>query len=239
MSWLYLVRHAQAGTRLDYDTLSETGVDQARRLGKHLHTQKLDLTRVIAGGLKRQQETARIVETMFRAAGLAMPSIEIDPEWSEFDLDAVYREVAPLLAEEDEEFREHHAQMELVMADASHPVHRKWTPGDIAIIKCWMDGRFPVKSTETWIEFQGRIGGAFDRLVNQAGRGNVMVFTSATPVGIAMSRVLGLEPRVAMRLAGSLMNTSISTVRHRPGDLSMFNFNSVGHLPDPRLHTFR
>jgi broad specificity phosphatase PhoE len=239
LSWLYLVRHGQAGTRIDYDTLSDVGVDQARRLGKHLQSQKLDLTRIIAGALKRQQETARIVETMFRAGGLAVPTVEIDPEWNEFDLDAVYREIAPMLAQEDTEFKEHMAQMELVLEDTDHPVHRKWTQGDIAVIRAWMDGRFPVKSTESWIEFQGRIGGAFERMISQAGRGNVMVFTSATPVGIAMSRVLGLEPRDAMRLAGSLMNTAVSTVRHRPGDLSMFNFNTVGHLPDPRHHTFR
>ncbi len=239
MSWLYLVRHGQAGTRIDYDTLSELGVDQARRLGKHLRTQTLELTRIISGGLKRQQETARVVETIFRAAEAPIPAIEIDAAWNEFDLEAVYGEVAPQLAADDPEFREHLAQMELVLDDPAHPVHRKWTAGDIAVIRAWMDGRYPVRSTESWIEFQGRIGGAFEKLISQGGRGNVMIFTSATPVGIAMSRVLGLEPRDAMRLAGALLNSSVSTVRHRPGDLSLFSFNTVGHLPDPRHHTFR
>jgi broad specificity phosphatase PhoE len=224
---------------MDYDALSEVGVDQARRLGKHLQNQKLDLTRMVSGNLKRQLETGRIVETMFRAGGIATPTLEIDPAWNEFDLEAVYREVAPQLANDDPEFREHMAQMELVLEDPTHPVHRKWTPGDIAVIRAWMDGRYPVRSTEDWITFQGRIGGAFERLIAQAGRGSVMVFTSATPVGIAMSRVLGLEPRDAMRLAGALLNSSVSTVRHRPDDLSLFNFNTVPHLPDPRLHTFR
>ncbi len=239
MSWLYLVRHGQAGTRIDYDRLSEIGVDQARRLGKYLHAQNLDVTRMVAGGLKRQQETAQVVETILRANNMAVPALEIDPAWNEFDLEAVYREVAPQLAAEDAEFREHHAQMELVMDDPGHPVHRKWTSADLTVIRAWMDGRHPVKNTETWVEFQGRIGGAFERLINQAGRGNVILFTSATPVGIAMSRVLGLEPRDAMRLAGSLLNSSVSTVRHRPDDLSLFNFNTVAHLPDPRHHTFR
>lgn len=239
MSWIYLVRHGQAGTRIDYDKLSELGVDQARRLGKHLHGQNLELTRMVAGGLKRQIETARVVEAMFRASGAATPELETDPAWNEFDLDAVYRELAPQLAEEDPEFRKHLSQMELVMDDPEHPVHRKWTSGDLAVIRAWMEGRLPVKSTESWVEFQGRVGGAFERLIHQAGRGSIMVFTSATPVGIAMSRVLGLEPRDAMRLAGSLLNSSVSTVRHRPDDLSLFNFNTVGHLPDPRQHTFR
>jgi broad specificity phosphatase PhoE len=239
VSWLYLVRHGQAGTRIDYDALSELGVDQSRRLGKHLQHQKLELKRMVSGGMKRQLETARIVETMFRAGGLEPPALEIDPAWNEFDLDAVYREVAPQLAADDPEFREHMAQMELVLEDPAHPVHRKWTPGDIAVIRAWMDGRYKVESTEKWVTFQGRIGGAFERLIAQAGRGNVMIFTSATPVGIAMSRVLGLPPRDAMRLAGALLNSAVSTVRHRPGDLSLFNFNTVSHLPDPRLHTFR
>jgi broad specificity phosphatase PhoE len=239
LSLLYLVRHGQAGTRIDYDALSELGVDQARRLGKHLQSQKLEFTRIVSGGMKRQLETARIVEAMFKAGGLATPVVEVDPAWNEFDLDGVYREIAPFLSEDDPEFREHMAQMELVLEDPAHPMHRKWTAGDIAVIRAWMDGRHPVKSTETWVTFQGRIGGAFEKLIGQSGRGNVIVFTSATPVGIAMSRVLGLDPKQAMRLAGALMNSSVSTVRHRPGDLSMFNFNTVGHLSDPRHHTFR
>jgi len=239
LSWLYLVRHGQAGTRLDYDRLSELGVDQCRRLGKHLHAQNLEFTRFIAGGLKRQQETARIVESILRANSMAVPAVEVDPAWNEFDLQAVYQEIAPQLAADDAEFRAHQLQMELVLEDSSHPIHRKWTAGDMAVIRAWMDGRYPVKATETWVEFQGRIGGAFELMINQAGRGNVIVFTSATPVGIAMSRVLGLDPREAMRLAGSLLNSSVSTARHRPGDLSMLNFNTVGHLADARHHTFR
>lgn len=239
MSWLYLVRHGQAGTRLDYDRLSELGVDQARRLGKHLHAQKIEFSRLISGSLKRQQETARVVEAIFRAGGTAAPALELDPAWNEFDLEAVYREIAPQLSEDDAEFREHHSQLELVIEDPEHPVHRKWTAGDVAVIRAWMEGRYPMKHTESWVEFQGRIGGAFERTLNQAGRGHVVVFTSATPVGIAISRVLGLEPRGAMRLAGSLLNSSVSTVRHRPDDLSLFNYNTVGHLADPRHHTFR
>ena len=36
MSALYLFRHAQAGPRHAYDTLSELGQAQARSLGEHL-----------------------------------------------------------------------------------------------------------------------------------------------------------------------------------------------------------
>ena len=239
MSLVYLVRHAQAGTRIAYDALSEVGGDQARRLGEHLQSQHLELARMVSGGMKRQLQTARIVETLFRAAGLATPILEVDAAWNEFDLDAVYREIAPQFAAEDPAFREHMAQMELVLEDPSHPLHRKWTPGDIAVIRAWMEGRYPVESTEDWVTFEGRIGSAFERLISQSGRGNVMVFTSATPVGIAMSRVLGLRPQHAMRLAGAILNSSISTVRHRQDGLSMFNFNTVPHLADPRQHTFR
>lgn len=224
MSFIYLIRHGQAGLRSNYDTLSETGARQSERLGEWLRSgHRFD--HVIAGGLKRQQETAR----------LAGYDFEIDAGWSEFDLDAVYREIAPRIAAVDAAFREEYETLLRDVDDDDHPVHRKWTRGDVMVVRAWIEGTVPVHATETFTQFRERVSSAFARL--RAKEGNVAVFTSATPIALALAGVLGVGAGQAMRLAGALMNTSCSVVRGG-SEPSLFGFNHAAHLT-PDLHTFR
>jgi broad specificity phosphatase PhoE len=221
---IYLIRHGQAGLRSNYDTLSEVGATQASALGGALRG--VTFAHVIAGGLKRQQETAR-------AAGFA--EHDVDAGWSEFDLDAVYREVAPQIAAVDAEFRAEYETLQSQVHDDTHAVHRKWTRGDVTVVRAWIEGRVAVHHTETFEQFCARVAGAFTRLLER--EGNVAVFTSATPIGLTVAQVMGGGPGQAMRLAGAILNASYSVLR--PGrEPSLFGFNHAAHLP-PDLHTFR
>src|SRR5690606_40114909 len=60
MALVYFVRHAQAsfGSR-NYDQLSELGRQQARWLGEWFAEHDVRFSRVLAGTLVRQQDTAR------------------------------------------------------------------------------------------------------------------------------------------------------------------------------------
>ena len=49
MGYIYLIRHAQAGSRDNYDVLSELGREQARLLGEHLSQHGIELDAVYAG----------------------------------------------------------------------------------------------------------------------------------------------------------------------------------------------
>lgn len=223
MNFLYLVRHGQAGLRTDYDRLSPLGEQQSRLLTPVLKT---DMP-AIAGGLKRQQATAQL-------AGFA--DCGVDEGWSEFDLDAVYREVAPRIAESDPEFRAELDAMKKAVHDDHHPVHRKWTRGDIKVVRAWVEGTIPVKDTETFADFSARVRVALARALS-IGQ-DVVVFSSATPIGLAVASCFDLGPREAMRMAGVLMNSSVTVLRSA-SELNLFSFNNVSHLPDPKLHTSR
>lgn len=231
---LYLVRHGQAGTRAHYDTLSDAGREQARLLREHFLAAKLRPVRVVAGSLHRQQETARIV-----GAELDWPEVETDPGWTEFDLDAVYREVAPQLAKVDAEFAREYAHLEKVVDDPEHAIHRKWTSGDVKVVQAWISGRIAVASTETWAEFEARIHAAFDRAIASHPGEPVVIFTSATPIGLSVARLLSLSQREAFQFAGAMLNSAFTAIRVRPQEPSLFSFNNAPHLPDPSLHTFR
>ena len=98
MSVLYLVRHGQAGTRENYDSLSDLGHAQARLLGEHFRAKGIRFAAAYSGSLARQRATAREV--------LPEAEIHVDAGWGEFDFSHVYRELAPRLVADDEEFSE-------------------------------------------------------------------------------------------------------------------------------------
>jgi broad specificity phosphatase PhoE len=232
MSRIFLVRHGQAGTRAEYDALSETGRRQARLLGEHFVNQGIHFSKAICGSLKRQRETAAEVA----AADCEMPEVVVDSGWDEFDLDHVYRELAPVLCEEDAEFRRDY---EAMRADAG--ADRRWTRSDLKVVQAWIEGH-PQFRGETWVEFRERIAGCLPALAAETAEAddhNVVVFTSATPIGIWAALSLDVEDHRAMRLAGVLHNASYSVMRLRKGQLRLHTFNAIPHLTDPALCTYR
>jgi broad specificity phosphatase PhoE len=230
LSVLYLIRHGQAGTRENYDALSDLGREQARLLGDHFRTQGIHFAAAYSGSLARQRATARE----------AMPEAEIhaDPGWDEFDLANVYRELAPRLIEDDEQFRIEYEKMERAIASNDAAVHRKWNDCDKKCVKAWVEGRYEYAG-ESWKAFVERVHSALARVVNAAHEGNVAVFTSATPIGIAAARTLQIEDGRAMWLAAVMFNASFTTLRVHGPEVRLFTMNGTPHLGEARLRTFR
>lgn len=234
MSVLYLVRHGQAGTRENYDSLSDLGREQARLLGKHFAAQGIRFDAVYSGTLARQRATAEE----------ALPEAQVisDPGWNEFDLAHVYTEFAPHLAASDADFRREYEEMQfaLVSSKGEHaaPVHRRWNDCDKKIVRAWIEGRYEY-SGESWAVFIARVHSALDRLVMARHQGNAIVFTSATPIGVCAARTIELQDARAMWLAGVLFNASFSTLRIRESEIRLFSYNNSPHLESPALRTFR
>lgn len=63
MGNVYLVRHGQAGTRDDYDSLSELGKQQTRLLGEYFVSQGIQFNATFCGGMQRQKETVKNVSS--------------------------------------------------------------------------------------------------------------------------------------------------------------------------------
>jgi len=234
LSVVYLVRHGQAGTRENYDSLSELGRRQARRLGEHFADQGIKFNRVYSGSLARQRATA--AETVGDA------DVIVDAGWDEFDLAQVYSEYAPRLAADDAEFQREYDEMQLAVVSSrgAHdaPVHRRWNDCDKKVVRAWVESRYEY-SGESWPAFVARVHGALDRLTAAPQRGHAIVFTSATPIGVCAARTLEIDDGRAMWLAGVLMNGSFSTLRVHGSEIRLFSFNHGPHLSDPALRTFR
>ncbi|HEX8339065.1 MAG TPA: histidine phosphatase family protein [Pyrinomonadaceae bacterium] len=245
MSNVYFIRHGQAGTREEYDSLSELGGRQARLLGEYLVAQGVEFAAAYAGGLARQQQTAAGVAAAYAEAGLAFPELTIDAGWDEFDFHRVYREIAPLMCKEDEEFRREYeevvAELSASAGDHSADVHRVWRASDTQVMDAWVGGRYPYAG-ETWEQFVARVSAC--RLRTEGGdagrpRENVAVFTSAVPTAIWTGRALGVSGAHVRRLAAVLHNTAYTVLQLRGDESLLLTFNAVPHLDSPELRTRR
>jgi broad specificity phosphatase PhoE len=241
LSTLYLVRHGQAGTRDAYDSLSDLGRRQAQLLGEHFVSQGIQFTSAYVGGLSRQQQTAEQVGAAYANGGVAFPIVNVEPGWDEFDLGRVYREIAPLLASDDAEFRreydEMREQVRATMGEHGASIHRKWLPCDTKVVEAWAAGRYAYAG-ETWNQFRERVVGCSLKMHDARGE-NILVVTSATPIGICTGLSLDIADGRVMRLAGAVYNASYTVLRLRAGELRLFTFNAVPHLGAPGMRTHR
>ena len=141
MSNVYLVRHGQAGTRDAYDCLSDLGRRQATLLGEYLAGQRIAFAAAYSGSMNRQQETAVQVQAIYRAEGIEFPEIVTTRDWDEFDLDRIYREIAPRMCDDDPDFRRQYEAMrqEVQASHGEHAasVHRRWLPCDSQLVNAW------------------------------------------------------------------------------------------------------
>jgi len=234
MSVLYLVRHGQAGTRENYDSLSHLGRTQARLLGEHFRAQGIQFAAAYSGSLSRQIATAAEI--------LPDSRITVDAGWDEFDLAHVYRELAPKLVHDDDRFRIEYEEMQrdILESHGAHraPVHRKWNDCDKKCVRAWVEGRYEY-SGESWTQFVARIHDALSRVIAAAHGGNVAVFTSATPIGIAAAKTLEIADGRAMWLAAVMFNASFTTLRVHGDEVRLFTLNAIPHLNAAVLRTFR
>lgn len=242
MSNIYLVRHGQAGTRDAYDRLSELGHRQAKLLGEYLAGQRLVFSAAYSGSMKRQQETAFEVQTAYRQKEVEFPEIATKQEWDEFNLDQIYREIAPRMCDDDPGFRQQYEamreQVRLSNGEQAATVHRRWLPCDSQIVNAWIAGKYPYQG-ESWDGFRQRVAGSRLELQNGNPKANVIVFTSAMPVAIWTGLALDISDDRIMRLAGVLQNTSYSILRFKADDLRLLTFNAAPHLSDDDLRTNR
>jgi broad specificity phosphatase PhoE len=240
LSYLYFFRHGQAGTRDSYDQLSAIGQRQAELLGEYLVTEGLRFSAAYVGSMSRQQQTASGVAAAYARAGQPFPNLETVPAWNEFDLDRVYREMAPPIAAADPQFRrEYEVQLEQVRASQGSEeadVHRRWSPCDIRVVDAWIRSLYPY-SGESWDAFCSRVGSP--RASLNGAEVNVAIFTSATPIAIWTGLALDIHDHRMLQLAGALYNTSITVLRLRAQQLHLFSFNGVPHLAGAALRTHR
>jgi broad specificity phosphatase PhoE len=241
LSNIYLVRHGQAGTRDAYDRLSDLGRHQAKLLGEYLAGQQLVFSAAYTGSMRRQQETAFEVQAVYQQMEVEFPEVVNKQEWDEFNLEQIYREIAPRMSADDLGFRQQYEAMQrdvrLSDGEQAAAVHRRWLPCDSQIVNAWISGKYPYQG-ESWDTFRQRVASGL-KVQNGTHKTNLIVFTSAMPVAIWTGLALDISDHRIMRLAGVLQNSSYSVLRLKADDLRLLTFNAAPHLIDESLRTYR
>jgi len=238
VSAVYLIRHGQAGGRDNYDVLSDLGKEQAALLGRHLAAHEPAFSAVVCGGMNRQRLTAEIACQAMKESGAEHPDVISDDRWNEFSLASVYRALAPRLCEESPEFARDLAEMQETIRLDPHATRGAVGRCDAAMVRVWIENRYPDYEGESWRSFSSRILACFSELAGQDHGGAVAVFTSATPITVLTGLALNMADDELLRIAGVLYNSSMTVIRVSDGNHRLLTFNSTPHLPSPR-RTFR
>ena len=239
MSTIYFIRHGQAGARDAYDQLSALGQQQAVLLGEYFAQQGWRFDQVITGLLQRQRHTAQLALQQMKHTRAP----QLDVRWNEFSLSEVYQGMLPLLLRDDAAFAADYATMQATLRVEPHAVRGAVGRCDRAVIEAWMNARFDEYTGEAWATFRARVQGALPALIEKtietATERTIAVFTSATPIALAVSSVLNLNNDKTLGLMAMLQNSSVTTLRVREGEAWLFGFNATPHLPDAAMRTFR
>jgi broad specificity phosphatase PhoE len=223
-SRLWLVRHAQASFGSpDYDALSERGEHQAGRLAEWLVAHPdLCFTHVVGGTMRRHAQTLAPIIQAFAAAGRALPAAAPDPDWNEFDHEAVIRAWA----------NQHVGDPVLVTARSGadrRAIHALLT----AALRAWAAGELDGAVPETWDAFGARVARARARLQAWP-RGKVLVVSSGGPITRCAQAALGCDTARTIALNLALRNTAVSEFHDGDGGWQLHIWNMLPHLSSPQ-----
>jgi broad specificity phosphatase PhoE len=239
MSRLFLVRHAQASfLEQTYDKLSSLGETQARLLGDFWSRHELVFDRACSGPCVRQKDTATIVAAAYRKVNLAFPQVLAMPEFDEYQGEAVLERSLSALLESDREISALHNAFQA----SCDPQSRRRTFQKLfeAVIGKWVDGEIPSNSVEPWRDFSSRVNSGITKFLGAGAQSErVAIFTSGGPIGLAVQRALDLSSQNALRVSWMAQNCSFSEFLYSSDRFTLSSFNSVPHLDDQSLQTYR
>jgi broad specificity phosphatase PhoE len=237
MSVLLLVRHGQASFLSDdYDRLSLTGETQSRLLGQEWIRREEQLDEVYVGPRRRQQDTADAVGLEFRSRRRSWPEPVVMPELDEYDLGGVITQLAPALAKQDAQFRELFASSEQESTDRPARFQRMFE----VLMTHWQAVSDPGDGVEPWPIFRERVRSCLASIRKRPGRGRrVATFTSGGFIGTAVALALGAPDRTALELNWRLRNASVTRLLFTADRMTLDEFNSITHLSDRELWTYR
>ena len=239
MSVLFFVRHGQAAfPDRDRDTLTPIGEVQARRLGEHWVSRGVAFDQVYSGPSTRHVETGTIVGTVFHEAGIDWPEMEVMDSLDEYQANLVLKEGVPRLLDRDDHIREVRRAQE-ASADPAEKSKNFQRLFEI-VIREWAQESLQVEGVEPWREFCSRVEGAITRIVAGVGRGRrVVAFTSGGPIAVAARHALGTSTQATLELSWMIRNSSISEFLFSGERFTLSTFNTLSHLEDPSLLTYR
>jgi len=241
MSTLYLVRHGQASFgSANYDQLSELGKKQMRLLGEFWLRWGIKIDAVYTGSLVRQKDSAKAVMEEFKAKGNHFPELIVLDEFNEYDTRHILtRSLSTVLAENPEIFKilkEMTPDGRVDFLNDKKAFQRLFA----RVMDLWVDDKLNLPGMERWGEFVRRVEKGIEKVIAEHSQGKtVAVFSSGGPISVGMKKALGLLDKTALELGWVIANGSITEFRYSGDKFSLVGFNSLPHLAEPELISYR
>lgn len=233
MSTLYLVRHGQASfLSVDYDQLSNNGVEQSRKLGAAWAKRNLHLDALYISPQRRHLQTADAMRAAASVNGMDLPEPIVLEHTSEIELHRLFGEaierVVPMFPDL--------PNLLMSQADADDAkTARGHVMGIVSsLMDRWSRGEEGFDQVESFDSFSQRIRSALVDLMREQGRGKkVALVTSGGPISQAAQLALQLTPESTVELMAVLYNGSVTEMRYTEDRLSLVGLNTITHLaPD-------
>jgi broad specificity phosphatase PhoE len=224
MPSVLLIRHGQASFgATDYDVLSDLGERQATAVHAEIGRRGVVGTRLVAGGHRRQRDTA--LPWTGRASEL-----EMDGRWNEYDSADVLGAHSP-----------GDASLERPVGASGETLDtREFQTFLDAALLAWIDAGADSTAREPWPAFQGRCRSALTTLLDGLGAGETaLAFTSGGVISALAARLLGLPDRAMVAFNHVVVNAAITKVVSGRRGVSLISFNEHGHLEHDHLVTYR
>jgi len=231
MTTIYLVRHGQASFGAEsYDKLSSNGELQAKLLGQYFNKILREEPFVIAGSMKRHQQTANFA----LAECFSEVNIVTDHAWNEFNHQQVF-------AQYDPRFNDPHLLKQDVAKESSPRAYlAKIFEG---AIDRWTSGEYHHEYDESWPSFKNRVEVALQNLSHELAKTQpryAVVFTSGGVISTAVGKLLKLSPNKTFALNWAIANASLTTLRLVGNEPQLLSLNEHHFIKaeDPQLLTW-
>jgi broad specificity phosphatase PhoE len=235
MSTIYMVRHGQASFgKGNYDKLSQRGLFQSRILAEYFKKLDIRFDLIYTGTLIRQIETARELLALYEEIGLPLPEVKQLEEFNEFDYKSVFTTMIPVISEEDPSFKN---DVEKIFDNK-----RSFQGVFERVIMKWVSGSSHIEGFVSWEEFVSRVNQGIDEIMKSHGRGKqIGIFTSGGAIAVAIRKAINLSDEDTIRIAGQIVNSSVSRFKCTHDRIMLSTFNEHSHLensPGDNLITY-
>jgi broad specificity phosphatase PhoE len=211
LALLFLVRHGQASFgSADYDRLSDLGRRQSRWLGEYFEERGVRFKRVVAGTLKRQQDTASEI-----LAGMhAGVPIETHAGLDEYNGEALYRAHTggrDVLEHQHADYRDYWRTLKTAM--------HAWAAGTLT------------GTPETWSEFGVRTRAALAHACAAAARDDaILIVSSGGAISRAVIDIIHAPGATAIEFNLQFRNTGVCELIAGSDATRLVSFNTLPHL---------
>ncbi len=235
MSSISFIRHGQASFgKRDYDDLSDIGKRQSEILGGYLADTGSSFDVAYSGEMKRHEQTADEVISVYKDRGLAFPDMRIISDLNEFDFQSLFDILLPGIIKDNPSLKN---DMPLLFKD------RKIFDRVIKmIISRWLSGEYDLGEHE-WSLFIKRVRNGFNRIIEENGANkNIIVFSSGGPISAIIQAALDISDEKTALLTWHIYNASITRIYYKGENVALSSFNNIPHLELERrkeLITFR